>query len=272
MQKSLGTQLNLSTAYHPQTDGQSERTIQTLEDMLRTCVLDFSGSWDSHLPLIEFSYNNSYHTSIQMAPFEALYGRKCRSPVCWTEVGESSLLGPELIQETTEKILQIREHLRVAQSRQKSYADRRRKPLKFEVGDYVLLKVSPWKGVVRFGKKGKLAPRYVGPFKILKEIGKVAYKLDLPPELANVHPTFHVSNLKKCLADENLQVPLDDVRIDQTMHFTEKPVEVMEREVKKLRRKKIPLVKIRWESIRGPEYTWEHEGQMRKKYPDLFNN
>ncbi|GJZ20894.1 putative reverse transcriptase domain-containing protein [Tanacetum coccineum] len=164
LQKALGTKLNMSTAYHPETDGQSERTIQTLEDMLRACVMDFGGSWDTHLPLVEFSYNNSYHASIKCAPFEALYGRKCRSPVIWTEVGENQLIGPELVQETTEKIFQIKERLKTARSRQKSYADKRRKPLEFEVGDRVLLKVSPWKGVVRFGKKGKLAPRYVGPF------------------------------------------------------------------------------------------------------------
>ncbi|GJY19891.1 putative reverse transcriptase domain-containing protein [Tanacetum coccineum] len=157
-QEALGTRLDMSTAYHPQTEGQSERTIQMLEDMLRACVMDFGGSWDTHLPLIEFSYNNSYHTSIKCAPFEALYGRKCRSPVIWTEVGESQLIGPEIVQETTEKIFQIKERLKTARSRQKSYANKRRKPLEFEVGDRVLLKVSPWKGVVRFGKKGKLAP------------------------------------------------------------------------------------------------------------------
>ncbi|GJT31499.1 putative reverse transcriptase domain-containing protein [Tanacetum coccineum] len=160
-QEALGTRLDMSTAYHPQTDGQSERTIQTLEDMLRACVMDFGGSWDTHLPLIEFSYNNSYHTSIKCAPFEALYGQKCRSPVIWTEVGESQLIGPEIMQETTEKIVQIREILKTARSCQKSYADKSRKPFEFQVGDRVLLKVSPWKGVVRFGKKGKLAPRYV---------------------------------------------------------------------------------------------------------------
>ncbi|KAI3776282.1 hypothetical protein L1987_46057 [Smallanthus sonchifolius] len=226
LQKALGTRLDLSTAYHPQTDGQTERTIQTLEDMLRACVIDFGGNWDSHQSLIEFSYNNSYHTSINMAPFEALYGRKCRSPICWNEIGEAQITGPELIQETSDKIIQIRDNIRVARSRQKSYADKRRKPLEFQVGDLVLLKVSPWKGVIRFGKKGKLAPRYVGPFKILERIGKVAYKLELPPSLGNVHPTFHISNLKKCLADKNLHIPLDDVRIDETMHFVEKPVEL----------------------------------------------
>ncbi|GKB07953.1 putative reverse transcriptase domain-containing protein [Tanacetum coccineum] len=165
----------MSTAYHPQTDGQSERTIQTLEDMLRACVTDFGGSWDVHLPLAEFSYNNSYHSSIKCAPFEALYGRKCRSPVLWAEIGESSLIGPELVQETTDKVVLIKEKLKAAKDRQKSYVDNRRKPLEFEVGDRVMLKVSPWKGVIRFGKKGKLAPRYVGPFEILERISLVAY-------------------------------------------------------------------------------------------------
>ncbi|GJT73919.1 putative reverse transcriptase domain-containing protein [Tanacetum coccineum] len=172
LQEALGTKLHMSTAYHLETDGQSEHTIQTLEDMLQACVMDFGGSWDTHLPLIEFSYNNSYHTSIKCAPFEALYGQKCRSPVIWTEVGESQLIGPELIQETTEKIFQIKERLETARSRQKGYADKRRKPLEFKVGDRVLLKVSLWIGVVRFGKKGKLAPRYVGPFEIVERVGK----------------------------------------------------------------------------------------------------
>ncbi|KAI3813854.1 hypothetical protein L1987_18589 [Smallanthus sonchifolius] len=221
LQTALGTRLDLCTAYHPQTDGQTERIIQTLEDMLRACVIDFGSNWDSHLSLIEFSYKNRYHTSINMAPFEALYGRKCRSPICWNEIGEAQITGPELIQETSDKILQIRNNIQVARSRQKIYAEKRCKPLEFQVGDLVLLKVSPWKGVIHFRKKGKLAPRYVGPFKILERIGKVAYKLELPPSLANVHPTFHVSNLKKCLADENLHIPLDDVRIDEMMHFVE---------------------------------------------------
>ncbi|GKC79696.1 putative reverse transcriptase domain-containing protein [Tanacetum coccineum] len=251
-QEALGTRLDMSTAYHPQTDGQSERTIQTLEDMLRACVMDFGGSWDTHLPLIEFSYNNSYHTSIKCAPFEALYGRKCRSPVIWTEVGESQLIGPEIVQETTEKIVQIKERLKTARSRQKSYADKRRKPLEFQVGDRVLLKVSPWKGVVRFGKKGKLAPRYVGSFKIVERVGPV-------------------SNLKKCLAEPDVQVPLDEIEIDENLRFVEEPIEIVERDVKKLKRRRIPLVKVRWNSRQGAEYTWEHEDQFRKKYPHLFS-
>ncbi|KAJ0908417.1 putative nucleotidyltransferase, Ribonuclease H [Helianthus annuus] len=269
-QSAMGTKLNLSTAFHPQTDGQTERTIQTLEDMLRSCVIDFGGNWDSYLPLAEFSYNNSYHTSIQMAPFEALYGRKCRSPISWHEIGQAQITGPELIQKATDKILQVRDNLLKARNRQKSYADKGRKPMEFETGDNVLLKVSPWKGVVRFGKKGKLAPRYVGPFKILERIGKVAYRLDLPEGLSNVHPVFHVSNLKKCLADEGLHVPLEDLQVNETLHFVEKPVEIMDQGTKQLRRSRIPIVKVRWEGKRGAEFTWELESEMKSKYPHLF--
>nr|GEY49676.1 putative reverse transcriptase domain-containing protein [Tanacetum cinerariifolium] len=211
MQEALGTRLDMNTAYHPQTDGQSERTIQTLKGMLRACVLDFGGSWGVHLPLVEFPYNNSYHSSVRCASFEALYGRKCRSPIMWTEIGEGQLIGPELMQETTEKTSQIKDRLKAARDRQKSYANKRRKPLEFSVGDYVLLKVSPWKGVVRFGKKGKLAPRFVEPFEIIEKLGPVAYRLDLLKELNGVHDTFRVSNLKKCLLDPTLQVPLDEI-------------------------------------------------------------
>ncbi|GJW40446.1 reverse transcriptase domain-containing protein [Tanacetum coccineum] len=270
VQNALGTRLDMSTAYHPQTDGQSERTIQTLEDMLRACVIDFGGSWDVHLPLAEFSYNNSYHSSIRCAPFEALYGRKCRSPVLWAEIGESSLIGPELVQETTDKVVLIKEKLKAARDRQKSYADNRRKPLEFEVGDRVMLKVSPWKGVIHFGKKGKLAPRYVGPFEILERVGPVAYRLRLPEELSGVHDTFHVSNLKKCLADASLRVPLDEIKVDKTLRFVEEPVEIMDREIKSLKRSRISLVKVRWNSKRGPEFTWEREDYMKSKYPKLF--
>ncbi|GKA47269.1 putative reverse transcriptase domain-containing protein [Tanacetum coccineum] len=238
--------------------------------MLRACVIDFGGSWDVHLPLAEFSYNNSYHSSIRCAPFEALYGRKCRSPILWAEIGESSLIGPELVQETTDKVVLIKEKLKAARDRQKSYADNRRKPLEFEVGDRVMLKVSPWKGVIRFGKKGKLAPRYVGPFEILERIGPVAYRLRLPEELSGVHDTFHVSNLKKCLADASLHVPLGEIKVDKTLRFVEEPVEIMDREVKSLKRSKIALVKVRWNSKRGPEFTWEREDYMKSKYPQLF--
>nr|GEV41178.1 reverse transcriptase domain-containing protein [Tanacetum cinerariifolium] len=225
---------------------------------------------DRHLPLVEFFYNNSYHASIKAALFEALYGRKCRSHVGWSEVGDSQLTGPELIRETNEKIVQIKNRLLTARSRQKSYADIRRKLLEFNVGDKVMLKVSPWKGVIRFGKHGKLSPRFIGPFKILERIGPVAYKLELPRELQGIHNTFHVSNLKKCLSDESLSIPLDEVQLDNKLHFIEEPAEIMDREVKRLKQSRIPNVKVRWNSHQGPEYTWEREYQMKSKYPCLF--
>ncbi|GJS30941.1 putative reverse transcriptase domain-containing protein [Tanacetum coccineum] len=218
VQRALGIRLDFSTAYHPQTDGQSEHTIQTLEDMLRACAIDFSGSWDIHIPLAEFSYNNNYHLSIQYAPLEALYDRKCRSHVLWAKIRKGSLIGLELVLETTDK-------------------------------------VSPWKGVVRFGKKGTLAPRYIGPFEILERIGLVAYRLRLPEELNSMHDTFHVSNLKKFLADANLHMPLDEIKVNKTLRFVREPIEIMDRENKKLKRRKIALVKVRWDSKRGPEFT-----------------
>ncbi|GJV33416.1 putative reverse transcriptase domain-containing protein [Tanacetum coccineum] len=223
-------------------DGQSERTIQTLKDMLRAFVIDFGGNWDVHLPLAEFSYNNSYHLSIRCAPFEVLYGRK----------------------------LLIKEKPKAVRDRQKSSADNRRKSLKFEVGDRVLLKVLPWKGVIHFGKKGKLVPRYVGPFKIFERIGPVAYRLRLPEELSSVHDTFHMSKFKKCLVDASLDVPLDEIKIDKTLHFVEEPVEIMDREVRSLKCSKISLVKVRWNSKCGLELTWECEDHMKFKYPQLF--
>ncbi|GJW71473.1 putative reverse transcriptase domain-containing protein [Tanacetum coccineum] len=222
--------------------------------MLRTCVIGFGGSWDTHLPLPEFSYNNSFHSSIRCAPFEALYGRKYRSLVLWAEIGESRLIGPEMVQETTNKVVLIKERLKAAKDRKKSYADNRRNPLEFQVGNQVLLKVSPWKGVVRFGKNGKLAPRFVGALEIIERIGPIAYHLRLPQELSSVHDTF-VSNLKKCLEDANLHVPLEEIKVDKTLHFVEEPVEVMDREVKWLKRSRISIVKVRWTSKRGPEFT-----------------
>ncbi|GJT19734.1 putative reverse transcriptase domain-containing protein [Tanacetum coccineum] len=204
----------MSTAYHLQTDGQSERTIQTVEDMLRACVINFGGSRDVHLLL--------------------------------AVVEEGQLIRPEIVQETIEKISQIKDRLKAARDHQKGYASKRRKPLEFSVGDHVLLKVSPWKGVVRFGKKGKLASRYVGPFEITERIGPVAYRLRLPQDLSSFHDTFHVSNLKKCLADPTLKIPLEEIQVDNKLNFVKEPVEILEREIKKLKRSRIPIVKVRW--------------------------
>ncbi|GJY82304.1 putative reverse transcriptase domain-containing protein [Tanacetum coccineum] len=244
LQKALGTNLDMSTAYHPQTDGQSKRTIQTLKDMLRACVIDFGNGWVKHLPLVEFSYNNSYHASIKAVPFEALYSQKCRLPVCWAEVGQVQLTGPEIVQETTEKVIYIKQRMQAAHDRQKSYADLKHKSMEFQVGDRVMLKVSPWKGVVRIGKRGKLNPRYVGPFKVLEKVGSIAYKLELPQELSRVHNTFHVSNLKKCYSGEPLAVPLEGLHVDDKLHFVEEPMEIMDREVKRLNQSRIPIVKV----------------------------
>ncbi|GKB35067.1 putative reverse transcriptase domain-containing protein, partial [Tanacetum coccineum] len=219
-------------------------------DILRACTIDFGKGWVNHLLLVKFSYNNSYHASIKAAPFEALYGRKCRSPVCWTKVGEAQILSPELIQETTEKIVQIKQRMQAARDRQKSYADLKHKPMEFQVGDKVMLKVSPWKGVVRFGKRGKLKPRYVGPFKVLEKVGEVSYKLELPEELSRVHNTFYVSNLKKCYADKPLAVPLDGLHFDDKLQFVEEPVEIIDREVKRLKRRHIKLVKVASNDLR----------------------
>ncbi|GKE23542.1 putative reverse transcriptase domain-containing protein [Tanacetum coccineum] len=220
----------------------TSRFWQTIQEALgtRACILEFGGSWDVHLPLVEFSYNNSYHSSVRCAPFEALYGRKCRSPIMWAKVREGNLIGPELVQETTEKISQIKDRLK--------------------------------KGVVRFGKKGKLTPRFVRPFEIIESVGPVAYRLRLLDELNGVHDTFHVSNLKKCLADPTLQVPLDKIQVDAKLNFVEEHVEILEREFKKLKRSRIAIVKVRWNSKRGPEFTWEREDQMKLKYPYFFSS
>ena len=270
-QRELGTRVDLSTAFHPQTDGQSERTIQILEDMLRACAIDFGGHWDSHLPLAEFAYNNSYQASIQMAPFEALYGRRCRSPIGWFESGEVQVLGPDLVQQTLDKVRVIQDRLRTAQSRQISYADRRRRDLEFMVGDRVFLKVSPMKGVMRFGKKGKLSPRFIGPFEILERVGAVAYRLALPPSLS-VHPVFHVSMLRKYVHDLSHVIDMASVEVDGDLAYSEEPIAIVAREVRKMRSKVIPLVRVQWGYHSIAEATWELESEMRERHPRLFDD
>jgi hypothetical protein len=197
--ESMDTMLNFSSAYHPQTDGQTKRTNQILEDMLRACALKYGNSWDKSLPYAEFLYNNSCQASIKMAPYQALYGCLCRTPLFWSQTGESQVFGPEVLKDAEKQVQMVHDSLKVAQSRQKSYADKRRRDLSFEVGDFVYLKVSPMRGSRRFKVKGKLAPRYVRPFKIVDHRGEVAYQLELPPQLSDVHDVFHVSQLKKCL-------------------------------------------------------------------------
>nr|XP_009774959.1 PREDICTED: uncharacterized protein LOC104224929 [Nicotiana sylvestris]XP_016436220.1 PREDICTED: uncharacterized protein LOC107762374 [Nicotiana tabacum] len=228
------------------TDGQAERTIQTLEDMLRACVIDFKGNWDDHLPLIEFAYNNSYHSSIKMAPYEALYERRCRSPIGWFEVGETELLGPDLVYQAMEKVNLIQRNLKTAQSHQKSYSDVRRRDLEFQVDDWVFLKVSPMKGVMRFGKKGKLSPHYIGPYRILRRIRQ------------------------KFMGDPSLAVPIEVIGVKDNLSYEEIPVAILDRQICKLRTKEIASVKVLWRNQKVEEATWEPKEDMKFRYPHLF--
>ncbi|KAB2624761.1 S ribonuclease [Pyrus ussuriensis x Pyrus communis] len=262
-QEALGTRLLYSTAYHPQTDGQSERTIQTLEDMLRASVLQFSDAWHQRLDLMEFAYNNSFHSSIGMAPFEALYGRSCRTPLCWSEVGERVLVGPEIVEETTQNVQVIRSNLKAAQDRQKSLADRHATDRTYKVGDWVFLKLSPWRGVVRFGKKGKLSPRYIGPYTVTERVGEVAYRLELPPELAKVHNVFHVSMLRHYVADPLHVIPPQPLEINPDLTYDEEPLTILDWKEKVLRNKTVNLVKVLWRNHSVEEATWETEERMR---------
>ncbi|KAL5752232.1 hypothetical protein ACOSQ2_022739 [Xanthoceras sorbifolium] len=270
LQEALGTRLNFSTAFHPQTDGQSERVIQVLEDMLRSCVIDFEGSWDRHIPLVEFVYNNSFQSSIGMAPYEVLYGRKCKTPLCWTELSESKIAGPDLIRETEEKVKVIKERLKAAADRQKSYADLKRKDIEYEVGEKVFLKVSPWKKIMRFGQKGKLSPIFIGPYEVIERVGPVAYRLALPPELDKIHNVFHVSMLRRYRSDPSHVVSSKIIELRPDLTYEEEPVEILAREVKELRNKRIPLVKVLWRNHKAEEATWESEEVMRQQYPQLF--
>nr|GEX60521.1 putative reverse transcriptase domain-containing protein [Tanacetum cinerariifolium] len=231
--ESVGTNLDMSTTYHPQTDSQSERTIQTLKEMLDACVIDFGSSWDRHPPLVKFSYNNGHHASIKAGAYEALYERKCRWSVCWSEFGDSQLIGLKLIRDTTDKIVQIKNRLFTARSRQKSYENRRTKTLEFEVGDWYC----SW------------------PFRILARVGLVAYMLELPKELKGIHSTFHVLNLKKCLAKGDIVVLMEEIQLDDKLHMIEDPLEVVDRDVERLKKNRIPIVEVHCNSQRGLEFT-----------------
>ncbi|WVZ80609.1 LOW QUALITY PROTEIN: hypothetical protein U9M48_028068, partial [Paspalum notatum var. saurae] len=241
LQTALGTNLIHSSTYHPQTSGQVERVNQILEDMLRACALTYSTKWDERLPLAEFAYNNSYQKSLEMAPFEALYGRWCRTPLNWSEPGERVTFGPDLVTQAEE---------------QKIYSDKRRRPIVFEKDDYVYLRVSPMKGVHRFGVKGKLAPRYVGPFKITEQCGPVAYRLELPPHLAAVHDMFHVSQLKKLTEEE---IDTSQIQIQPDLTYEEKPIKILDQKQRSTRRRTINFYKVQWSNHSEEEATWEQE-------------
>jgi hypothetical protein len=274
LHEALGTKLSFSTAYHPQTGGQTEWVNQILEDMLRACVLSYGAKWEDCLPFAEFSYNNSYQSSLRMAPFEALYGRKCRTPLNWSETRESQVFRPDIIREAEEQVQLIRDHLKAAQSRQKSYANPKRCELVLNAGDFAYLRVTPLKGMQRFHVKGKLAPRYIGPFKILAHRGEVSYQLELPQELSDFHDVFHVSQLRRCL-----QVPdkpevfknIDHRSIDlnHDLTYRERPIRILEESIRLTRRRKIKFFKVQWSNHSEDEATWEREDFLRSEFPYL---
>ncbi|WVZ80657.1 hypothetical protein U9M48_028115 [Paspalum notatum var. saurae] len=258
---SLDTKLRFSIAYHPQTDGQTERTNQVLEDMLRACAIQYGTSWDKCLPYAKFSYNNSYQASLKKSPFEALYGRRCRTPLFWDQIGEKQVFGPGIIEDAEQQLGVVQENLKIAQSRQKSYADNRRIELKFKVDDFMYLKVSPMRGVRRFNMKGKLAPRYIGPFKVLEKKGEVAYRLELPPSLSGVHDVFHGTRRAG---------PLEALNVQEDLTYTEHPVKILETSERITRNKRIKMCRVQWSHHTEKEATWEREDEMREAYPNLF--
>lgn len=254
-------------AFHPHTDRQSERTIQTLEATLRASVLDLGVKWDEHLPLIEFCYNYSYHSSIGVAPFEALYGRKCRSLICWEEVGERRLLGLELVQITTDKIRLIKEWRAIAQSMQKCYANHQRHDLEFQVGDHVFLKVPSWKCVFYFGKKGKLSIRFIGPFKVFERIAIVVYWAALPPLLASLYNVFHVSVLRKYISNSSHVLEYQPINVWEDTSYEKHPLEITDKKKQGLRNIVITFVNMRWENHSIDEAIWDRQAEMEEKYP-----
>jgi hypothetical protein len=264
LQKSLGTQVIRSSAYHPQTDGQTKRVNQILKDMLRACVLHYGKNWDKCLPLAEFSYNNSYQSSLKMAPFEALYGRSCRTPLNWSQAGEREIFGPDLVLEAEEKVRVIKKNLEAAHARQKSYHDKRRKPLQFEVGDHVYLKVSPTKGVQRFGIKGKLSPRYIGPNEIKETCGPVAYQLKLPPHMSAVHDVFHVSQLRKCIRLPTEVLPKPELEIEPDLSYQERPIKVLDQKERSTWARSIRMYKAQW------SHHSVEEAILRSRFPDFL--
>jgi hypothetical protein len=269
----MGTMLDFSSAYYPQTDGQTERVNQIVEDMLRACVLTYGKDWEQSLPYAEFSYNNSYQASLDMSPFEALYGRKCKTPLMWSEVGERALTGPALIKEAEEKVAEIREKLKAAQSRQKNYADRKRREISFNPGDFVYLKVSPIRGTRRFQVQGKLAPRYNGPYRVLKKVGAVAYRLELPEEMSDIHPVFHVSQLRRCLrVPEEEHVPVETIDLQPDLRYQEVPVKILDTVTRRTRNSKVRICRVQWSKHGVEEATWEREEALKKEFPHLFRS
>jgi hypothetical protein len=272
LHETLDTQLRFSSAYHTQTDGQTEIVNQILEGMLRSCALQYGRSWDKSLPYTEFSYKNSYQESLKMAPFEMLYGQRCQTPLIWNETGEWKVFGPDILQEAEKQVRMVRENMRVAQSRKKSYADHRRRELSFEVGDFVYLKVSPMRGLRHFKVQGKLAPRFIGPFKILEKRGEVAYQLELPPQLSDVHDVFHVSQMKKCLRVPEQQLAMEDLNAKEDLSYQEYRVKILETSERVTQNRRIKMCMVQWSHHTEEEATWEREEELKAEFLDFFSD
>jgi hypothetical protein len=270
LHQALKTKLDFSSAYHPQTDGQTKRVNQVLEDMLRACVLTYVKNWEDSLAFAEFSYNNGYHTSLKKTPFEVLFGRKCHTPLMWSEVGDRVIESPDFIKAAEEKMTEVHENLRIAQSRQKSYADERRWKLKFDVRDHVYLKVSPICGTHRFRMREKLAPRYIGPYPVIKRIGAMAYKIKLPEQLLDVHNVFYVSQLQKCLRVLEDQVVPDTLDLQDDLRYQEVLMRILDTMTQRTWTQAFKLCKVQWSRHSEAEATWEREDALKKEFPYLF--
>eukprot|EP00253_Pinus_taeda_P001534 PITA_01534 len=265
----LGTQLNFSTAYHPQTDGQTERVNQVVEDMLRAYVMKQPTLWEEYLHLVEFAYNNGYHTSTQMSPFEVMYGRKCQTPSSWGGPEDKLSLGPEMLKEMEEMVKRVRVNLKAAQDKQKNFADRKRRFKEYQVGDHVYIRIQTKRITLQWSGCAKLAPRYYGPFQILARIGPVAYQLALPSHI-RVHNVFHVSILKKYVYDPKHVIQWRDIQVEPEGEVLVEPLNILDRREVQLRKRVITQVKVQWRHYGPEEATWEDEELMRRTYPALF--
>src|SRR4051812_42769323 len=268
--EAFGTRLSLSSAYHPQSQGQVERVNQVLEDMLRACVISFDMKWEESLPYAEFSYNNSYQVSLKMAPFEVLNRRKCQTPLNWSGTGERPYLGPDLVQQAEDQVRVVRENLKAAQSRQKSNYDRKHKEMVYQPGEQAYLRFTPMRGTHRFGIKGKLASRYIGPFCILSRSGTVAYRLELPSNLSQVHNVFHLSQLRHFFKDPIRAMDHEMLELQQDLSYQEHPSRILDQSERRTRNKTTKFLKVQWSNHSEGEATWEREDRLRDEYPDLF--
>jgi hypothetical protein len=270
-QEALGTQLNFSTEYHPENNGQTEQTNQILEDMLRMYVMDQQKHWEEFLPLVEFAYNNSYQSTIKMVPLEFLYGRPCQTPLSWDQLEDRVLVGPEAIQKMEYQIQTIRQRIKEAQDRQKSYVDAHRVDRSYEVGDQVFLRVKPHKSLIKFGKGAKISPRFMGPFVIVERKGLMAYRLALPDSLRCTHDVFHVSVLRHYISDPTHVIDMSSLQVLDEGALMAEPICILDHRIRQLRRRTVEQVKVQWDKYSPHSTTWEDAYDMRQQFPFLFD-